>query len=82
MGGQLEATPLFNVFLNLIFHLNDGSGFSQIRCQYDISDDAELAFGINLPYGSKGTEFGGVEVFEGGYLRPVPEGYLRASYYF
>lgn len=83
LGLQIEFTPLFNMHTNLITNLNDGSKFLQLRGVYDWQQDVQLMAGVNLPSGSRGTEYGGVpvagmNVFAGS----VKSAYLRVTSYF
>ena len=83
LGLQIEFTPLFNMYTNLIVNLNDGSKFLQLRGVYDRQQDVQLMAGVNLPSGSHGTEYGGVpvagmNVFAGSAM----SAYLRVAYYF
>jgi hypothetical protein len=78
-GVQIELTPLFNLYTNWIGNLHDSSGIFQIRGIYDWMENVQLTGGLDLPYGDKGTEFGGIPV-GGGYSGE--RAYLRLSYYF
>lgn len=83
LGLQVEFTPLFNLYTNLIANLNDGSKFLQLRGVYDWQQDVQLMAGVNLPSGSRGAEYGGVPVAGSSFF--VSSGrsiYLRGAYYF
>ncbi|MGE5240309.1 MAG: hypothetical protein ACM3NI_01560 [Bacteroidota bacterium] len=83
LGLQVELTPLFNFYTNLIANLNDGSKYLQLRGVYDWMEDVQLMAGINLPSGRRGTEYGGVPV--AGTSTFVSAGksvYVRGAYYF
>lgn len=83
LGAQVELHPLFNVFTNLIWNLNDGSAFLQVRGVYDWRQDVELMVGVNLPSGDRGEEFGGIPVpATGAFLAPGRSAYVRVAYYF
>jgi hypothetical protein len=62
LGLQVEFTPLFNLYTNVIANLNDSSKFLQLRGVYDWQQDVQLMAGLNLPSGDRGTEYGGVPV--------------------
>ncbi len=82
-GLRVELTPLFNLYVNLIQNLNDGSRFLQLRGVYDWQQDLQLMAGLNLPSGDRGTEFGGLAVpGTGAYLHAGRSVYLHAGYYF
>jgi hypothetical protein len=83
LGLQVEFTPLFNFYINLIENLNDRSEYLQLRGVYDWQQDVQLMTGINLPSGSRGTEYGGVpmagiNVFGGS----AKSAYFRVVYFF
>jgi hypothetical protein len=83
LGLQVELTPLFNLYANLIANLNDGSKYFQLRGVYDWQQDVQLMAGINLPSGDRGTEYGGVPVTGSSVF--VSSGravYVRGGYYF
>jgi hypothetical protein len=83
LGLQVELTPLINLHTNLIANLNDGSKYLQLRGVYDWQQDVQLMAGLNLPSGSRGTEYGGVPVAGSSVF--VSSGrvvYVRGGYYF
>lgn len=83
LGLQVELTPLFNLYTNLIANLNDGSKYLQLRGVYDWQQDVQLMAGINLPSGSRDTEYGGVPVAGTSALASTGKSvYLRGAYYF
>ncbi|MGI9537943.1 MAG: hypothetical protein ACR2PB_12795, partial [Desulfocapsaceae bacterium] len=63
---QYEAHPLVNIFLTLIYNLEDRSFLFQLRVSWNMSQSAELLLGINIPVGSDGTEFGDLQDPENG----------------
>lgn len=82
-GLQVEVTPLINVYAGAIRNLNDASGYFQPRVVYDWQENLQLMAGVNLPFGARGSEFGGIPISAGGpYIVPATEIYLRAGYYF
>lgn len=82
-GLQTEINPRLNVYNGLIQNLHDSSGFYQLRGVYDYRQNLPLQAGINLPYGGRGSEFGGVSIVPGGpVLAPARSVYIRAAYYF
>ena len=85
VGGQLEAHSRLNFYLNQIFNLHDASGIFQLRALYDWEQDLLLTLGVNLPYGPRGSEFGGIPSLLGGargYNAGATQLYVRLSYYF
>ncbi len=89
-GVRLEWTPLINLFSNTIFNLHDESGIHQFRINYDIVQDVLLMFGVNVPYGPSGSEFGGFDVgprttadaSDTAFIAPATTVYCRVSFYF
>jgi hypothetical protein len=82
-GVQIELTPLFNLYTNWIGNLHDSSGIFQIRGIYDWMENLQLIGWLDVPYGDKGTEFGGIQIGEsGGNIGPGRIVYLRLIYYF
>jgi hypothetical protein len=82
LGAQLEATPLVNVFANLLWNLNDASVYLQLRGVYDWQQNLQLMAGINMPAGERGTEYGGIPMPGFGYLGAGRSAYARVGYYF
>jgi len=83
LGLQVEFTPLFNLYTNLIANLNDGSKFLQLRGVYDWMENVQLMAGLNLPSGSRGTEYGGVSVAgTAAFASAGKSVYVRGAYYF
>ncbi len=83
LGLQIEFNPLFNLYTNLIGNLNDGSKFLQLRGVYDWQQDVQWMVGVNLPSGSRGTEYGGVPVAGASAFASTGKSvYLKAAYYF
>ncbi len=82
-GVQTEISPLVNVYNGLILNLHDASGFYQLRGVYDYRQNLPLQAGINLPYGGRGSEYGGVSTVPGGaVVAPARSVYVRGAYYF
>jgi len=82
-GLTVELTPrwLFNPLL--INNMNDDSWLTQWTATFDWKQNLTLLLGTNLPFGDKGTEFGGIPsttpgVYSGG-GRSV---FLQLAYYF
>ncbi|MCB9030104.1 MAG: hypothetical protein H6619_03570 [Deltaproteobacteria bacterium] len=81
-GLRIELTPLVNFYPVNILNLADRSGFAQFKIQYDFLQNTSLLIGLNLPYGDRGTEFGGIPTGTGSYLTAGTSGYLRLSFFF
>ena len=87
LGANHEWHPLWSQNLTLIGNLHDGSGLLQTQATYEPGDHQRLQFGVVVPLGRAGDEFGGVPlamdlegepITTGGGVR----GYLRWVYYF
>ncbi len=82
-GFRVESTPLVNIYAGLIRNLHDASGYFQPRIVYDWQENLQLMVGLSLPFGARGSEFGGIPVSTGGpYITPAKTVYVRAGYYF
>lgn len=83
LGLQVEFTPLFNLYTNLIANLDDGSRYLQIRGVYDWRQNVQMMAGVNLPSGSRGTEYGGIPVAGTSFFAATGNSvYLRGAFYF
>jgi hypothetical protein len=82
LGGQIELTPLVNLFVNAVRNLNDASHVLQLRGVYDWQQNVQLMTGVNLPFGDRGDEYGGVAVAPGAYAAAGRSAYARVAYYF
>jgi len=60
-GIAIEMSPLWVLTPNLFTNLDDGSSLLQVVARYSLGEDAELLAALNLPLGSNGTEFGGID---------------------
>ena len=83
LGGNIQWHPLWTQSFALINNLHDGSSLLQTTVNYEQGDHQRLQFGVVVPFGRAGDEFGGVpllreQVTAGGATR----GYLRWVYYF
>jgi len=58
-GGTVEWTPLLQVSPVVVLNLHDRSVLALATAQYGLSNNADLVFGAELPFGSRGSEFGG-----------------------
>ena len=58
---SIEMSPLWTLSPTLLANLGDPSALLQIITQYSLSDEMLLLGSLNLPLGSDGSEFGGIE---------------------
>jgi len=78
-----ELHPLFNLSLSLITNLADPSGIVQPRAIWDVAEDVELTFGVNLFWGGDETEYGGFDLPGTDVTYQAPQSaYLWIAFYF
>jgi len=82
VGSRVEWHPLWNQSVSLISNLQDGSNLLQTEFNFQPGDNTQLDFGVVLPLGHRGDEYGGIplagdEVTAGG----ARQGYVRFVYY-
>jgi len=81
-GFRFQVTPLLDIYPSNILNLDDQSGFFQLRLEYDWFQNVSVLTGLNLPYGGRGTEYGGFAAAPGTFLGRAEDLYLRVAYYF
>ena len=81
-GLQIEIHPLVNAYPSAVFNLNDESGIFQTRLVYDWAQNLTLFFGVNVPFGPRNSEFGGISLPDQSFLSPTSDLYLRLTYYY
>ncbi len=57
----VELTPLWLLTGSMFRNLDDDSMLVQIISRYDLQQDLQLLLGIDLPSGSDGSEYGGID---------------------
>lgn len=79
----VEMTPLFSITPTLLANVSDPSGLLQFVANYSLSDNMTLLGSVNLPFGSNGSEFGGVETgLPGRYLSTDAGLFAQFAWYF
>lgn len=80
---QIEWHPLLNFFLGSLANLEDPSFLLQPRFVWSASDAVQVTSGVDLPVGSRGSEYGGFQV-PGlvGNSAPRPSFYFLVSCWF
>jgi hypothetical protein len=85
-GARVELDPLTSLAPTLIANVHDGSGLALAQLSRDLSNDLRLDAGIQLPWGGRGSEFGGLAVLpdasDGPFLAPGRWLWVRLSRYF
>lgn len=69
---MVEISPLLMLSPNAFINLEDPSALAQFVLTYDWKQDVQILAALNIPLGSKGTEFGGIEV-------PASESYFSTG---
>jgi hypothetical protein len=80
---MIEMTPLWSVSPTLLTNVSDPSGLLQLVSQYSLSDNMTLLGSLNIPLGSNGSEFGGIESgIEDRYLSNGAGVFAQLAWYF
>lgn len=80
---MVEMTPLWSVTPVLLANVGDPSALLQLTTLYSLSDNMLLRGSVNLPIGSNGTEFGGIESGQDGlYISSGPGFFAQFAWYF
>ncbi len=85
LAGSLlvEVTPLLNATANVFCNLGDQSALGQLVLQWSAAQDWQLLAALNLPAGSSGTEYGGLETGVGDSTLAVgPSAFVQLAWYF
>lgn len=78
---QLELHPLVNVFVSALVNVRDPSGLVQPRVVWNATARTQVTAGLDVPWGARGTEFGGIELGpESGGTRAPVSAYVRATW--
>ena len=79
----IEMTPLWTVTPTMLMNVSDPSGLLQLVSQYSLSDNMTLLGSLNIPFGSNGSEFGGIESSVEGRYRSSGAGiFAQFAWYF
>lgn len=79
----VEVTPLWSVTPTLLMNVSDPSGLLQLVSQYSLSDNMTLLGSLNIPVGSNGSEFGGIEsAIPGRYFSSGAGIFAQLAWYF
>jgi len=82
-SATIEMTPLFILIPNIFVNLEDPSALAQVIVQYDWKQNLLLLGSLNLPIGSDGTEYGGIDApLEGMYFSTGPSLFAQLAWYF
>jgi len=79
----IEMSPLWLFTPNVFVNLDDHSLMLQLLSQHDLQQDLQLLLALNLPFGSDGSEFGGID--SGVTSRPLSvdaSAFMQLGWYF
>ena len=80
---MIELTPLWSASPTLLMNVSDPSSLLQLVSQYSLSDNMTLLGSLNIPLGSDGSEFGGIESgIEGRYFSRGAGIFAQLAWYF
>lgn len=84
VGGTVQWTPLLQVMPTAVVNLNDGSALAITTANYSISNSVSLVGGVQFSIGERGTEFGGLPIYNGSseYQRVPHTFFIRLEKYF
>ena len=57
----IELSPLWQLQPNTFQNLSDGSLLFQLLSKHSLSQNTQLLLALDIPFGSSGTEYGGIE---------------------
>ncbi|MDH3634595.1 MAG: hypothetical protein OES20_07805 [Gammaproteobacteria bacterium] len=60
-AATIELAPLWVLTTSIFRNLDDNSTLLQVFSQHDLQQDLQLLLALNLPTGSDGNEFGGID---------------------
>ncbi|MBT4520016.1 MAG: hypothetical protein HOC23_08415 [Halieaceae bacterium] len=82
-GLTIEITPLIILSPTVFINMGDGSALAQVVGQYDFKQNWQFLLALNLPVGSDGTEFGGLDTgFENKQFSIGPSLFAQLAFYF
>ena len=80
---MIEMTPLWSITPVLLANVGDPSALLQLTTNYSLGDNMTLLGSINLPLGSDGTEFGGIDsTLADSYFSTGPGLFAQFAWYF
>lgn len=83
LSATIELTPLWLATPSLLMNLEDQSALLQLSNRYDLAQNWQFIGAINLPLGSKNTEYGGIKTGFGQSTLAVNAGlFAQVAFYF
>jgi len=82
-SATIELTPLWLATPALFTNLNDQSALLQLGSQYSLAQNWQLTAALNIPLGSKNTEYGGLKISAGGPTIATDGGvFIQLAFYY
>jgi hypothetical protein len=82
-SATVEMTPLFMFIPNVFINLEDPSALAQFVASYSLKQEIQVLAALNLPIGSDGSEYGGIESpVDGLYFSTGPSFFAQLAWYF
>ena len=82
-SATVEVTPLLILGPNIFVNLTDPSALAQLVMTYDWKQDLQILAALNIPIGSKGSEYGGIESQQPGlFVSAGPSLFAQLAWYF
>ena len=79
----IEMSPLWTLTPTLLSNIRDPSGLLQLVTSRSLSDNLTFLGSLNVPFGSNGSEFGGIDSgVDGVYLSSGPGVFAQIAWYF
>ena len=79
----VELTPLHILTPNIFINITDPSALAQLVLSYDWKQDIQVLAALNIPIGSGGTEYGGIDAVQPGlYVSTGPSLFVQLAWYF
>lgn len=79
----IEITPLFLLTPSVFVNLHDPSALAQLSARYDLKENLVALAALNLPLGSEGSEYGGIESpVAGRFYSAGPSFFAQLAWYF
>lgn len=86
VGAEVQVTPLTSLAPTLLANARDGSSLALLRLRRELGDELRLDVGLQVPWGGRGSEYGGLPVAPGAaelrYVSPGSWLWVRLSRYF
>jgi len=83
LAATVELTPLWLATPTLLLNLDDQSALLQLGSRYDLAQNWHFIGALNLPLGSKSTEYGGLRIGSGSTNTIATDGgfYAQLAFY-